>query len=84
MCLVDTTGGRVALSEITVEGDGEPLGEGLLGAVLESRGYGPLDRRHQREASAWIHGHYCFHKKPFISITTLIGNPHILTSLEPP
>ena len=25
-----------------------------------------------------------FIKKPFITITTLIGNPHILTSLEPP
>ena len=54
------------MSEISVQGDGKPLGEGLLGAVRESRGHGPLDGRHQREASAWIHGYYCFHKKPFI------------------
>ena len=60
----------VTLSEMTVEGDGEPLGEGLLGAVLESRGYGPLDRRHQREASAWLHGH-CFHKQSQSSLTIL-------------
>ena len=45
------------LSENTVEGDGEPLGEGLLGAVLKSRGHGPLDGRHQRKASARLHGH---------------------------
>ena len=57
-------------SEISVEGDGEPLGEGLLGAVLESRGYGPLDRRHQREASAWLHGH-CLHKQSKSSLTIL-------------
>ena len=48
-------------SDNTVQGDGEPLGEGLLRAVRESRGYGSLDRRDQRETSAWLHGH-CFHK----------------------
>ena len=35
------------LSENTVKGDGEPLGEGLLGAVLKFGGHGPLDGRHQ-------------------------------------
>ena len=64
--LFETYDRKVALSEIYVQGNGEPLGEGLLGAVRESRGHGPLDGRHQREAFAWIYGHYCFHKKPFI------------------
>ena len=37
-------------------GDGEQLGEGLLGDVRDPRGHRPVDRRDQREASAGLHG----------------------------
>ena len=37
-------------------GDGEQLGEGLLGDVRKPRGHRPVDRRDQRETSAGLHG----------------------------
>ena len=62
-------------SDNTVQGDGEPLGEGLLRAVRESRGYGSLDRRDQRETSAWINGHY-FHKQQLDhNLTFTVSSP---------
>ena len=79
-CCCDPTGWQVSLSEISVQGDGEPLGEGLLGAVLKSGGHGPLDGRDQREASAWIHGQ-CFHKQQSSSLTYLVDH-FIITSFE--
>ena len=79
-CCPDPTGRQVSLSEISVQGDGKPLGEGLLGAVLKSGGHGPLDGRHQREASAWIHGQ-CFHKQQSPSLAYLVDH-YIIKSFE--